>query len=74
MYEDAQNFLRKSISLGPNLIEARYELGRAIWFAGDPETARMTWREGAATNKFNPWAKRCAEVLERVDAGGEPPR
>ena len=74
MYEDAQNFLRRSIVLGPNLIEARFELGRALWFASDREGARATWREGAAINKFNPWAKRCAEVLERVDAGGEPPR
>jgi tetratricopeptide (TPR) repeat protein len=74
MYEDALNFLRRSIVLGPNLIEARYELGRALWFASDREGARATWREGAAINKFNPWAKRCAEVLERVDAGGEPPR
>lgn len=74
MYEDAQNFLRRSITLGPNLIEARFELGRALWFASDRDAARATWREGAAINKFNPWAKRCAEVLERVDAGGEPPR
>jgi len=74
MYEDAQNFLRKSIKLGPNLIEAHYELGRALWFAGDHDDARNAWRDGVATNKFNPWAKRCAELLERVDAGEEPPR
>jgi tetratricopeptide (TPR) repeat protein len=74
MYEDAQNFLRKSIKLGPNLIEAHYELGRALWFAGDHDSARGAWRDGVATNKFNPWAKRCAELLQRVDAGEEPPR
>lgn len=74
MFEDAQNFLRKSIKLGPNLVEAHYELGRALWFAGEADAARGAWRDGVATNKFNPWAKRCAELLERVDAGGEPPR
>lgn len=74
MYEDAQNFLRKSIKLGPNLIEAHYELGRALWFAGDHDSARSAWRDGVATNKFNPWAKRCAELLQRVDAGEDPPR
>jgi tetratricopeptide (TPR) repeat protein len=74
MYEDAQNFLRKSIKLGPNLVEAHYELGRALWFAGDHDNARNAWRDGVATNKFNPWAKRCAELLQRVDAGEEPPR
>ena len=74
MYEDAVGFFRKSLKLGPNLVEAWHELGRALWFGGDREGARSAWRDGAATNKFNPWAKRCAEVLSRVDAGGEPPR
>ncbi|MBL8960133.1 MAG: tetratricopeptide repeat protein [Gemmatimonadetes bacterium] len=74
MYEDAVGFFRKSLKLGPNLVEAWHELGRALWFGGDREGARAAWRDGAATNKFNPWAKRCAEVLSRVDAGGEPPR
>ena len=34
MYEDAQTFFRKTLKLGPNLIEAYFELGRALWFAG----------------------------------------
>ena len=74
MYEDAQTFFPKTLALGPNLIEAHYELGRARWFAGDHEGAMETWRAGYAANKFNPWGKRCAEVLESVTAGGEPPR
>ncbi len=74
MYEDAQNFLRKAIALGPNLIEAHYELGRAIFFAGDREGALGAWRDGARANKFSPWGKRCAEVLQQVESGGVPPR
>lgn len=74
MYEDAQNFLRKAIALGPNLIEAHFELGRAIFFAGDREGAMTAWREGARANKFNPWGKRCAATLQEVEAGGSPPR
>jgi tetratricopeptide (TPR) repeat protein len=74
MYEDAQTFFQKTLTLGPNLIEAHYELGRAQWFAGDRPGAMETWRSGYAANKFNPWGKRCAEVLEAVNAGGEPPR
>jgi len=74
MYEDAQNFLRKALALGPNLIEAWYELGRAIWFAGDRDGAQQAWRDGAKANKFNPWGKRCAELLQHVANGGEPPR
>lgn len=74
MFEDAQTFFQKTLALGPNLIEAHYELGRARWFAGDHEGAQETWRAGYAANKFNPWGKRCAEVLEAVGNGGEPPR
>ena len=74
MYEDAQNFLRKAIALGPNLIEAYYELGRAIFFSGDREGAMSAWRAGAQANKFNPWGKRCAELLQQVEGGGAPPR
>ena len=73
MYEDAQTFFEKTLALGPNLIEAYYELGRARWFGGATEGALEAWRSGHAANKFNPWGKRCAEVLEAVAAGGEPP-
>jgi tetratricopeptide (TPR) repeat protein len=72
MFEDAQNFFQKTIALGPNLIEAYYELGRAFWFNGQREEAIETWTTGHATNKFNPWGKRCAEVLKTVEEGGEP--
>jgi tetratricopeptide (TPR) repeat protein len=74
MYEDAMNFFRKTIALGPNLIEAHYELGRANWFNGDREAALAAWREGFAANKFNPWGKRCAEMLTLVESGGGPSR
>jgi tetratricopeptide (TPR) repeat protein len=74
MYEDAETFFQKTLVLGPNLIEAYYELGRARWFGDRQESALEAWRAGHAANKFNPWGKRCAEVLEAVAAGGEPPR
>jgi tetratricopeptide (TPR) repeat protein len=72
MFEDAQTFFQKSLVLGPNLIEAYYELGRAFWFNGQRAEAMQTWRDGFAANKFNPWGKRCAEVLQTVEQGGEP--
>ena len=74
MYEDAETFFQKTLVLGPNLIEASYELGRARWFAGNRDGALDAWRAGHAANKFNPWGKRCAEVLDAVAAGGDPPR
>jgi tetratricopeptide (TPR) repeat protein len=74
MYEDAQTFFRKTLALGPNLIEAYFELGRAQWLAGEKDAARKTWSEGHKANKFNPWAKRCKEMLDVAAAGGEVPR
>ena len=74
MYEDAQSFFRKTLALGPNLIEAYYDMGRAQWFSGDKDGARTSWADGHKANKFNPWAKRCREMLDLVAAGGEVPR
>jgi tetratricopeptide (TPR) repeat protein len=72
MFEDAQTFFRKTIALGPGLIEAYFELGRALWFNGQRDEAMETWKSGFVANKFNPWGKRCAEVLATVEHGGEP--
>ena len=41
---------------------------------GRMEEAKEAWKTGHATNKFNPWGKRCAEVLAAIEAGGQPPR
>jgi tetratricopeptide (TPR) repeat protein len=74
MYDDAQAFFRKALGLGPNLIEAHYELGRALWFGGKREDALQAWRDGNAANKFNPWGKRCGEMLTFIEEGGVPSR
>ena len=74
LYDEAESFFRRTIALGPNLIEAYYELGRALWFADRRDAAAEAWRAGARANKFNPWGKRCAEMVEHVEGGGEPPR
>jgi tetratricopeptide (TPR) repeat protein len=74
MYLDAENFLTKAIVLGPNLIEAYYDLGRAQWFGGDQTAARATWLKGANANRFAPWAARCRELLEIVERGGPVPK
>ncbi|HEX6091168.1 MAG TPA: tetratricopeptide repeat protein [Gemmatimonadales bacterium] len=74
MYEDAQTFFRKTLKLGPNLIEAWFELGRALWFGGQRDEAVEAWREGHRANKFNPWARRCREMLDLVESGGAIPR
>ena len=74
MFEDAQVFFRKTLQLGPNLIEAYYELGRAHWFSGEKDAASQLWNDGYKANRFNPWGKRCKEMLDLTAGGGEPPR
>ncbi|TFG46952.1 MAG: tetratricopeptide repeat protein [Gemmatimonadales bacterium] len=74
MFEDAEAFFRKALALGPNLIEAYYELGRALWFLDRQDDARQAWTEGHKANKFNPWGKRCRELLDVATSGGEIPR
>jgi tetratricopeptide (TPR) repeat protein len=74
MYEDAESFFRKAIELGPNMTEAFFELGRTQWFGGDPGAARATWQAGVSTSKFSPGGKKCQRMLERVEAGGAPPK
>lgn len=74
MYEDAQTFFHKTLALGPNLIEAYYELGRVLWFDNKRDDALETWRAGLAANKFNPWGKRCGEMLKHIEEGGTPAR
>jgi tetratricopeptide (TPR) repeat protein len=74
MFEDAQVFFRKTLHLGPNLIEAYYELGRAHWFSGEKDAASQLWNDGYKANRFNPWGKRCKEMLDLTAGGGEPPR
>src|SRR5207253_5422388 len=59
MFEDGQTFFRKTIALGPGLIEGYFELGLAFWFKGQRDVAIETWKNGFAANKFNPWGKRC---------------
>ncbi|MGI9091429.1 MAG: tetratricopeptide repeat protein [Gemmatimonadaceae bacterium] len=74
MYDDAQIFFERSIKLGPNLVEAYFELGHAQWLSGDRVCAIATWKRGAAVNKFNPWSVKCAEIGAAAEGGVEPRR
>ncbi|HEY2824992.1 MAG TPA: tetratricopeptide repeat protein [Gemmatimonadales bacterium] len=74
MFEDAQNFFRKTLVLGPNLIEAYFQLGHSLWLSDEQDSARETWEQGFKANKFNPWGKRCKDVLEQVARGEAPTR
>jgi len=73
-YAEAIGALLRAIELGPNLIEARFELGRVFWYAERTDDAIATWRKGAELNKFNPWSARCREMLAQIADGGAPAR
>ena len=74
MHDDAEAFFRRALELGPNLLQAWYELGRTFWFAGRRAEALQAWKTGSEANKFSPWGKHCAELLGQVEQGGAPPR
>lgn len=73
-YDDSITALLRAIELGPNLIEARFELGRVFWFADRSDDAIAAWRKGAEVNKFNPWSARCRDMLATIADGGAPSR
>ena len=73
-YAQAIGALLRAIELGPNMIEARFELGRVYWFADRTDDAIATWRRGAELNKFNPWSARCRDLLSTIADGGAPSR
>lgn len=73
-YPEAIGALLRAIELGPNMIEARFELGRVFWFAERTDDAIATWRKGAELNKFNPWSARCRDLLTIIADGGAPSR
>ena len=69
MYADARGFFRRALELGPNLMEAYWELGLSYYQEGDHEHAREAWQEGFTRNRFNLWGERCGAALERLEAG-----
>lgn len=73
MHGDAEGFLRKAVALGPNLIEAYHDLGRALWHGGKVDEARAVWQAGIAANRHAPWAARCQEMLDLTASGADVP-
>ncbi|HWK89381.1 MAG TPA: tetratricopeptide repeat protein [Longimicrobium sp.] len=69
MYADARSFFRRTLDLGPNMLEAWWETGRAYYLEGDEEGARTAWRTGHEANRFNLWGERCGRALEQLEAG-----
>jgi tetratricopeptide (TPR) repeat protein len=70
MYDDARTFFRRTLELGPNMLEAWWEMGRTHYLEGDAAAAAEAWRTGVGTNRFNIWGERCGKALEELEAGG----
>lgn len=73
MAGDAVEFLRKAVTLGPNLAEGWVALGQGLWWAGQQAEAREAWVVGSRI-RHSPNAAQAAEYLRLTDAGGTPPR
>ena len=73
MYGDAVEFLRRAVTLGPNLAEGWTELGRALWYHERRAEAREAWTVGAGI-RHSPHAARCSALLVTIASGGSPPR
>lgn len=64
MFDDAVNFLKRTVELGPNLIEAYYHLGAVYEKRGEIEEAIRVWKQGAKRLPNNRWARKCEEEVE----------
>lgn len=73
MYRDGRSFLARALELGPNLVEAYWEMGRSYYLEGQFSLALDSWRRGAEINRYDPWGERCTEAVERATAGGAVP-
>jgi tetratricopeptide (TPR) repeat protein len=69
MYDDARGFFRRTLELGPNMLQAWWEIGRAYYLEGDQAGAADAWRSGYEANRFNLWGERCGKALKSIEAG-----
>jgi tetratricopeptide (TPR) repeat protein len=71
MYDDARAFFRKTLELGPNMLEAWYEMGRAFYMERNHRAAAEAWRHGVETNRFTVWGERCGLALKQLESGAK---
>lgn len=70
MYDDARAFFRKTLELGPNMLEAWYEMGRAFYLERNHRAAAEAWRHGLETNRFSIWGERCGLAMKQLETDG----
>lgn len=64
MYEDSVEFLNKAITVGPNLYEAYYYLGKAYEKQGLRNLCKQIWEKLIKINKYNIWAEKARAELD----------
>ncbi|MEI6740107.1 MAG: tetratricopeptide repeat protein [Gemmatimonadaceae bacterium] len=70
--DDADAAFATALAIGPNLVQAWYARGEALWRAGRLEAARAAWQAGAQGSRFTPWSARCAMRLTSVTSDASP--
>ncbi len=71
-FEEARETLAEALRLGPNFLEAAFELGNTFAAEGNNTSAVETWRSAALSNRFSPWGKRCAEAAAQLQPEAQP--
>lgn len=69
MFDDARAFFRRTLELGPNMLEAWWEIGHTYYLDGRLREAEEAWRTGMETNRFNLWGERCMKALQKMERG-----
>ncbi len=71
--EAADAAFATALAMGPNLVQAWYARGEALWQAGQQDAARAAWQAGAQGSRFTPWSARCAARLTGLASDAAPP-
>ena len=71
MFDDARAFFRKTLELGPNMLEAWFEMGRAFYLERNHRAAAEAWKHGLETNRFSIWGERCGTAMKQLEAEGK---
>lgn len=64
MYKDSTELLNKAITIGPNLYEAYYYLGKSYQKRGYTNLSHQIWEKLLSINKNNIWAKKAREEMD----------
>lgn len=70
-FDEARQTFEHALQIGPNFLEAAFELGRTLELESKTDAAISVWRRAAAANSFSPWGKKCSDAAAGHGHGAE---